>query len=140
MFLDDLTNTTEVILDARSHVRAPGASTRRENRVTGGSGGRMAAGAMRIGNTVSAAITNRRVLEPIEANIAAIAGLCLAAVAALAFKYPRALAYPIAVFAAWFAAALLYRGLMLYRARREHIVPPPSSPAPRSAEDAPLDS
>jgi len=119
MFLHDLSNATEIILDARSHVRAPDSPPGRKARVTrgGGSGGRVAAGAMRIGNTVSAAITNRRVLESVEANIAVIAGACLAALAALAFKYPRGLAYPIAVFAAWTAAALLYRGLMLYRQR-----------------------
>lgn len=34
------------------------------------------AGAIRIGSTVSAAMTNRRVLEPIEAHIALIAGRC----------------------------------------------------------------
>jgi len=120
MFLDDLANATEIILDARSHVRAPDSPRRRQELTArgGGSGGRVAAGAMRIGNTVSAAITNRRVLESVEANIAVIAGLCLAAVAALAVTYPRALAYPIAFVAAWIAAALLYRGGMLYRQRR----------------------
>jgi cardiolipin synthase len=119
MFLQDLSNATEIILDARSHVRAPDSPPGRQAPMTrgGGSGGRVAAGAMRIGNTVSAAITNRRVLESVEANIAVIAGVCLAALAALAFKYPRGLAYPIAVFAAWTAAALLYRGVMLYRQR-----------------------
>jgi cardiolipin synthase len=124
MFLDDLTNATEVILDVRSHVRVPGAPKRRRRPRAGGggSGGRVAAGAIRIGNTVSAAITNRRVLESVEANIAVIAGVCLAAVAALALAFPRGVAYPIALFAAWMAAALLYRGVVLYRERRRRLV------------------
>ena len=42
-------------------------------------------------------------------------------VAALAFKYPRAIAYPIGVFAAWVAAAILYRGIELYRNRRRTV-------------------
>jgi cardiolipin synthase len=119
VFLDDLTNATEIILDARSHVRAPGVHARHHLITSGGgSRGRVAAGAVRIGNTVSAAITNRRVLEAVEANIATTAGLALVGAAALAFRYPRAVAYPIAAVALWFAAALLYRGLALYRERR----------------------
>jgi cardiolipin synthase len=120
MFLDDLRNATEVVLLSSSQVRAPGAPARRRHLTSGGggSGGRVVAGAMRVGNTVSAAITNRRVLESVEANIAVIAGLCLTAVAALAFAFPRGVAYPIAVVAAYFAAALLYRGAGLYRERR----------------------
>ena len=44
-----------------------------------------------------------------------IAGLSLAALAALAFEFPRGIAYPFALFATWVAIALLYRGLVLYR-------------------------
>jgi len=119
MFEEDLANATEIILDARSHVRAPESPRGRPAPMTrgGGSSGRVVAGAMRIGNTVSAAITNRRVLESVEANIAVIAGVCLAVIAALVFKYPRGFAYPIAIIAAWMAVALLYRGVTLYRQR-----------------------
>jgi cardiolipin synthase len=131
MFLDDLTNATEIILDARSHVRAPGARKGRQDPTSrgGGSTGRIAAGAVRIGNTVSAAITNRRVLEAVEANIAVMAGLCLAGLAALALIFPRALAYPIAIFAGWVSAALLYRGMVLYRERGRQGTTPQSARA-----------
>ena len=73
------------------------------------------AGAVRVGNTVAAAISNTRVLEPIESNIALIAGTALALVAALAFTYPRTIAYPLGVFTTWVAAAILYRGVLLAR-------------------------
>ena len=119
MFLHDLRNATEIVLQ-RNRVRAPGARSRRHGPATsgGGSGSRVAAGAVRVGNTVTAAVTNTRVLEAVEANIALVAGATLAVIAALAFKYPRAIAYPVGLIAAWFAAAVLYRGLELYRNRR----------------------
>lgn len=118
MFLGDLRNATEVVLQ-RNRVRAPGAPARRHGATTsgGGSGGRVAAGAVRVGNTVTAAVINTRVLESVEANIALIAGAILATIAAIAFAYPRGIAYPIGVFATWFAAAILFRGIGLYRNR-----------------------
>jgi cardiolipin synthase len=118
MFLRDLENATEVVLQ-RNRVRAPGARAARPRISTGASsGGRVMAGAVRVGNTVAAAITNARVLEPVESNIALVAGTVLVAVAALAFTYPRAIAYPLGVFAAWVAAAILYRGVVLAGRRK----------------------
>jgi cardiolipin synthase len=120
MYLEDLDNATEIVLDARNRVRAPGSPSRRRAAPTGGggSGGRAVAGAIRIGSTVSAAVSNRRVLEPVEAHIALIGGAGLGGLALLAFYYPRGFAYPFAVFAAWIAAALLFRGFTLLRERR----------------------
>lgn len=117
MYLTDLGHATEVVLDARNRVRTPGAPRRRRHAVTS-SGGRAAAGAMRIGSTVSAAVSNRRVLEPIEAHIALIAGTALTGFAVLAFTYPRGVVYPLAAIAAWIAAALLFRGFTLLRERK----------------------
>jgi len=117
MYLTDLANSTEVVLDARNRVRAPGAPPRPHTAAATSSGGTAAAGVMRIGSTVSAAVSNRRVLEPIEAHIALIAGAALAALAFLAFTYPRGIAFPLATIAVWLAAALLFRGLSLLRAR-----------------------
>jgi len=120
MYLHDLGNATEVLLQ-RNRVRVPGARSRRHGTATSGagSGGRIAAGAVRVGNTVAAAVANTRVLESVEANIALIGGTIFAMIAALAFTYPRGIAYPIGVIGAWLAAAILYRGLELYRHRRK---------------------
>ena len=82
----------------------------------------MVAGAARIGNTVTAAITNLRVLEPVEGHIALIAGGLLMFLAVLAVVFPRGLAYPIAFIAAWMAIALVIRGVKL---RRESKSEPP---------------
>jgi cardiolipin synthase len=129
LFLHDLQNATEVVL-RRNRVRAPGGRGRRHGSATsgGGSRGRVAAGAVRVGNTVAAAVANTRVLDPVEANIALFAGLLLAAIAALAFIYPRGIAYPLGVVVAWLAAAILYRGIELFREARKH-----------RRRDAPLD-
>ncbi len=130
MFVADLEHATEIVLDQRHRVRAPSASTpglqprapeshvvSRHHRA-GGSGGRMMSGAARIGSTVTAAMTNRRVLESVEAHIALMAGGLLALLAFLTWYYPRGVAYPIAVIAAWFAVALLIRGIIAVRQRR----------------------
>jgi cardiolipin synthase len=116
MYLADLGNATEIVLDARNRVRAPGAPAHRRQ-VASSSGSRAAAGAMRIGSTVSAAVSNRRVLEPIEAHIALIAGTALLGFALLAAAYPRGVAFPLAAIAAWMAVALVYRGVKLLRER-----------------------
>ena len=118
MFLADLANATEVILDTRNRVRAPHPSRIPRHKYTG-SGGRAVAGALRIGNTVAAAMTNRRVLGPVEAHIALIAGAVLFAVAALAVTFPRGFAYPVAAIITWLAAALMYRGAVLHREKTE---------------------
>jgi cardiolipin synthase len=120
MFLRDLEHATEVVL-RRNRVRVPGAPARRARHGSGGggsTGGRVVAGAVRVGNTVAAAITNTRVLEAVESNIAVTAGTVLALVATLAFAFPRTIAYPLGLLAAWFAAAILYRGVVLARRGR----------------------
>jgi len=115
MFAADLENATEVVLDAGNRVRVPNPPRPPREQTSGGSSGRAVAGALRIGNAVTAAITNRRVLEPVEGHIALIAGVILLAVAALAIGFPRGFSYPIAAVLAWLGIALLCRGVMLRR-------------------------
>lgn len=120
MYLADLENATEVVLDERHRVRRPERQPVGRHRRSG-SGGRIVAGAFRVGNTMAAAITNKRVLEPIEAHMALIAGLIISALAALALWWPRVIAYPVGIIAIWFALALIYRAWILYRARRRGV-------------------
>ena len=84
-----------------------------------GSASRAAAGAVRIGNAIGAAFTNRRVLEPVEARILFIGGSLLLALAVLFAVLPRLLAYPVVAVFAWIAGALLYRGYRLNRERKK---------------------
>jgi cardiolipin synthase len=117
MYLQDLENATEVVLDVKQKVRAPGEPPHPHPVLTsgGGSAGRAAAGAIRIGNAIGAAFTNRRVLEPVEAQLMLTTGALLLACAILFTFFPRALVYPVVFVCIWFAVALLYRGYILHR-------------------------
>lgn len=119
MFLADLENATEIVLDARRKVRAPNQPRHQRPVLTrgGGSSGRVAAGVVRIANVVGAAFTNRRVIEPVEARITVGAGVLLVFLAVLFGFFPRVIAYPLVLLFIWIASALFYQGWKLHRAR-----------------------
>ena len=81
----------------------------------GGSASRAAASALRIGNTVSAALTNRRVLGASEAGVMAKFGTILLALALLGLAWPMAVAAPLAILGAWIGVSLLARAWKLRR-------------------------
>ncbi|MGE0126592.1 MAG: phosphatidylserine/phosphatidylglycerophosphate/cardiolipin synthase family protein [Blastocatellales bacterium] len=117
MFLEDLSNATEMVLTARRRLApasTPGRRRLRE-RIGGGSSSRAAVGAVQIGRTVSAAITNRRVLGPAEARIMGSAGLLLMAASSLAVIWPRTIAWPLAAIGVWIAISLFIRAFYLRR-------------------------
>jgi cardiolipin synthase len=117
MYLQDLTNATEVVLDERRKMRAHAEPRHTRPVMTSGSGrgGRAAAGAVRIGNAVGAAFTDRRVLEPVEARLTAGVGALLLIIAALFAVFPRVLVYPLLIIFGWLGGALLYRSYKLHR-------------------------
>jgi cardiolipin synthase len=119
-YLQDLAHATEIVLDTRARVRAPGEPRHARPALGsgGGSAGRAAAGAIRVGRTIGAAFTNQRVLEPVEARVMAAAGLVLIAFAIVVVRFPRVLVYPVALLSAWIAVTLLYRAVTLHRAGR----------------------
>jgi len=120
MYLQDLANSTEIVLDEKHKMRAPGKPRRPRPVATsgGGSAGRAAAGAIRISNSIGAAFINRRVFEPTEARLMFLGGTILLALAILSAFFPRFLAYPVVLLSLWFAIALLDRGRKLWRERR----------------------
>jgi cardiolipin synthase len=121
IYEQDLGNATEIVLGKRYRVRASLARSapRHGRRVLSGSAGRAAAGAMGVGAAVGAALTSRRSLGPAEANLLGVVALILIALAVLAVLWPPALAYPIAVIAAWAAIVMLVRARRLWRERRK---------------------
>jgi cardiolipin synthase len=127
-YSQDLENATEIVLDSRQRLRAPHRPATSHPATTsgGGSGGRAAAGAIRLGNAVGAAFTNRRVLEPVEARLMFLVGLLLFGLALIAWFLPRVVTYPLIVLLLWISLALFYRAYRLKR-RREH---PSLSPSP----------
>ena len=132
-FLADLENSTElVVAPRRLQHAADGPRRERDGPKSGGSVGRAAAGAIRVGNAVGAAVANWRVLEPVEARLMATVGATLLGLALLVWVYPKALAYPAAVVCAWVALALLYRAYGLTRRTR---APDPEPEDGRAGED-----
>ncbi len=121
LYLRDLANSTEIVLDDRRKMRAPGQPRRPRGAMARGSASTSAvtAGAVRIGNAVGAALTNRRILGPIEARLMTLVGLALCALSVLVTIFPRALAYPVAAVGLWGGLALLWKGIKLRQSARQ---------------------
>jgi cardiolipin synthase len=139
LYLRDLANSTEIVLEHHRKVFAPGQPRRPRGALRRGSGSTsaVAAGALRLGNAVGAVLSRRRVLGPIQARLTALVGLVLCVLSALVVLFPRALAFPAAVIGLWSGLALLWRSLQLWRKW-----PPPGhgdqeGSAPRNEPDPP---
>ena len=126
MYLDDLDNAAEIVLDLGRVQPAEPADMRAPRR---GSPGRLAAGAVGLGSAVSAAITNHRALGPAEAKVMAAGGSLLVLLAAVAIAVPRAITLPLALLSLWVAATLLVRAWRL-RTGRGPADAQPSPPQP----------
>ena len=120
MYLSDLTNSTEIILAAHNRVRPIRQDRPPHPSAVPGSASRAAAGALRIGNTVSAALTNRRVLGASEAGVMAKFGAALLVLAVLGLLWPIVIAIPAAALGAWVGISLLVRAWKLRRAARSN--------------------
>lgn len=121
MYLDDLENATEIVLGAKNRVRpvAPQAVVpalrRRGVHRRPGSAGRLTAGAMRVGNTVGAAITSRLELGAAEAKIMVFGGSALLGLTILALLQPLLMVIPFSLLAGWIGVSLLIKGYQLHR-------------------------
>ena len=85
--------------------RSRGRSTRRA----------AAAGAIRIGRTLGAAITRRREVGAAEAYNLFWSSLIFLALGLLWLKWPKSIAMPLGVLAVWFAVSGLFQAWRLYR-------------------------
>jgi cardiolipin synthase len=137
MYCRDLEHSTEVVLHGRRKVRPKdggGRDERRRRTSRKGSATRAAAGVIGVGSTVGAAITNRRLLGPAEAQVMAMAAGLLLGLSIIAVKWPRGITYPLAFVGTWCALAVFVRAYKLRRgahaaASTERDDPPPP-PAP----------
>jgi cardiolipin synthase len=112
MYVEDLANATEILLERRRRVRpADAAHAPRRRRGSGGSATRAAAGALRIGNAIGSALTARHASGPAERRLLLQGGTILAVVAVVAFFWPPLLAWPLGALSLWLAAALLLRAV-----------------------------
>jgi cardiolipin synthase len=126
MFQQDLQNSTEVVLKAR---KLYSVERRKQPRIEdwrrhGRSTTRAAAaGAIRMGRTLGAAITRRREVGPAEAINLFWSSLIFLGMGVLALFVPKAISLPFGVIAIWFAVAGLFQSWRLYahETRREPV-------------------
>ncbi|MEO6967983.1 MAG: phospholipase D-like domain-containing protein [Rhodanobacteraceae bacterium] len=112
----DLGNATEIVL-SRSRVRRDPAAAPRERgnapHSGRGSAGRSAAGALRLANTVGAALGNRRVLGDDDSGPLIGGFFVLLTLFMVAALWPRAIAWPLGLLALWIAISLIARWIRL---------------------------
>jgi cardiolipin synthase len=117
----DLQNATEIVLAPRRRRGKPILSVDPRPatiRRAGGGSGRAAAGALRVANSVGAALANHRVLGDMS-NVSLISGvLVLTILAVVCFLWPAWIGWPIGILAAWSAFNLGLRAWRLWRQRR----------------------
>ncbi len=115
MYAVDLEHAAEIVLQEGKRVRPAGEPPKpRRMRVAGlSSAGGAAAGVARIGNTVGAAMTNRRPLGPAEARLMFLAGVFLLLLIAIGLLWPWVVAAPVLALAVWVALSLLARSWRL---------------------------
>ncbi|HEV2864095.1 MAG TPA: phospholipase D-like domain-containing protein [Pyrinomonadaceae bacterium] len=128
MYLADLEHSTEVVLSEKRKVRAvvPDGHKKRQRhgrQSRRGSATRAAAGALGIGSAVGAAITNRRVLGPAEAQVMAGAAAVLFVLSMVAVKWPKVVAMPLAFFGVWTAVSLVLRAYKLRKVAKSGVPP-----------------
>lgn len=108
----DLEHSTEIVLKKYRSIRLPSPNDERgRSRPGRGSLARATAGALRFTRTVSAAVTNQRVLGPTDARSLLIAAIVALAFAAFAIAFPRAIAWPAALLGFLAAGMLVGRAL-----------------------------
>lgn len=116
---EDLTHATEIVLSTHNRVRPAGApGYRRSHRRRGrfrGSASRAAAGALRIGNTVGAAMSNHRVLGPAEAGVMVLVAAVTLLLILVSLLWPLVLLVPLSLLGLWIAVSLLTRAYLLRR-------------------------
>jgi cardiolipin synthase len=111
MFEADLANATEVVLDNLPRRHQPRQRLRRGSGVPS----RAAAGALRFGNTLRAAMRNRRLLGPAESAVMAVTGGGFLLLALCAIFLPWLLILPVAVAAGWVGLVMLLRAWRAWR-------------------------
>ena len=111
-YRDDLLHATEIVLEQRRRSRRPvpaQADRSGRRRAPSGSAGRAAAGAVRFGSAIGTAITRPRELLEHDGRIMRTAGGALIVVGVIGAVWPKAIAWPFAAVALWFAMAFVIR-------------------------------
>ncbi len=122
MYLADLDNTTEIVINPNRRVvpdRKSGSRGEPEKKGPRGASGR-AIGAVRFAHAVGNVVARRRALGFAQSSLMAAFGGALLALTAITVLWPRIVSTPFAVLTAWLGAALIVNAI------RERLRRPPS--------------
>jgi cardiolipin synthase len=115
MYLADLANATEIVPGWRKRPakarRLPGHHPGVRSRAMG----RLAGGAIALGNTVGTAVAGSRSLTGTESRSLAVIGALLLAIAVLVSLFPVVVVSPLVITLVWFGFALLARAMRQHR-------------------------
>jgi phosphatidylserine/phosphatidylglycerophosphate/cardiolipin synthase-like enzyme len=112
MFLEDLANSTEIVLTRRKKVRlTQPLPTASQVRTSSGSGKHMLTGVLRVGSAINAAVTGHRMLSRTESTSLLTISLAVLGLSGVALFLPKVIAYPVGVILAWMGVLVLSRGL-----------------------------
>jgi len=120
MYLADLENATEIVVDPKRRVvpeRTPAESSEESTVGPRGASGR-AVGAVRFAHAVGNVIIRSRLVGFAQSSLMVVFGALLLALTAVSVLWPRVVASPLAVLAAWLGVALVVNGVRLRRRRR----------------------
>jgi phosphatidylserine/phosphatidylglycerophosphate/cardiolipin synthase-like enzyme len=128
LFLEDLRQATEVVIDPRERVRRRDPGRRAAPRGGGvsgrGSANRVMADVATMRTMLDAAVKGHRSIGRAEAYSILVLATLFVAVGLLVAAIPRLLAYPVALLLGWTALTLLVRG---WRLRRSRATSPPDA-------------
>jgi cardiolipin synthase len=127
----DLTHATEIVLTSQHRVRL--AQARAEPAAPAGaigSAGRVAAGAVSVGSALGAALTNRRALDAAESGLLMKVSSSRSDSRSLPLLWPQAIAWPLAVSAAWVGIAWVIKASPFASERERDACPIPTRSSP----------
>ena len=120
MFLEDLSQSTEIVITNRNKVRLKEPSPRKERFVSGrGSGRRVLIGVARMGSAFNAAVTGKRMLSRTESASLLKFGVFISLIAFVAFYFPKVIAYMVGLIIGWTGLFTLIKSARLRWSQEE---------------------
>ena len=114
MFLEDLSNSTEIVITRRNKVRlAQPLPAAGKAPIALGSGKQVLTGVLRVGSAINSAVTGHRMLSRTESTSLLTISLVVLGLSAVALFLPKVISYPIGVILAWMGILILVRGVQV---------------------------
>ena len=114
MFLEDLSNSTEIVITRWNKVRlAQPLPAAGKAPIALGSGKHVLTGVLRVGSAINSAVTGHRMLSRTESTSLLTISLVVLGLSAVALFLPKVISYPIGVILAWMGILILVRGVQV---------------------------